>query len=134
MPVVDASVWVSLCHARDRHHKKSKSWLEEKLLDGERLVAPTLLQVEVAAALRRLTGDAKLADDARSSLIEYGRIDLYDLSADRSRRAAEIAAATGVRGADAVYLELAAQRGDILVTWDRQQLDRGRAVARVQTP
>lgn len=134
MPVVDASVWVALCHARDRHHKRSRHWLEEQLLSRERLAAPTLLRVEVAAAIRRLTGDESLATVACAALDEPGWIDFAELTADRSRRASEIAAAAGVRGADAIYLELATQRGDTLVTWDRQQLERGAAVARVETP
>ncbi|MFQ5527113.1 MAG: type II toxin-antitoxin system VapC family toxin [Thermoanaerobaculia bacterium] len=134
MPVVDASVWVALCHAGDRHHERSKRWLEARLLEGERLTAPTLLPVEVAAAVRRLTGDEGLAEAAASSLGKLEAIELFDLDADRSRRAAAIASATGVRGADAVYLELAAHRRDVLVTWDRQQLERGGTVARVETP
>jgi predicted nucleic acid-binding protein len=63
-----------------------------------------------------------------------GLVDLVPLDIERGRRAATIAAATGVRGADAVYLELAVQRGEVLVTWDRQQLDGDARVARVQRP
>lgn len=134
MPVLDASVWVSLCHRADRHHRSSTSWLEDALIDGESLVAPTLLVVEAGAAIRRLTGDEAVAADAVAAIEELGVLELVPLSEDRSRRAAEIAGSTGVRGADAVYLELAAHRGDVLVTWDRQQLERGGAVARVQMP
>ncbi len=134
MPVVDASVWVSVCHARDRHHRKARRWLEARLAEGDRLGAPTLLRVEVAAAVRRLTGERGLADEVLATLDERGWIDFVDLDSARSRNAAEIAAATGVRGADAVYLELAVQRGEALVTLDRQQLERGSAVARVETP
>jgi len=134
MTVVDASVWVALCHAGDRHHERSKAWLEAQLISGERLAAPTLLAVEVAAAVRRLTGEAGLADAAASTLDRFESIDLFALDADRARRAAAIASNGAVRGADAVYLELAAHRGDVLVTWDRQQLERGRAFARVEKP
>ena len=107
--------------------------VEERLLEEERLVAPSLLPVEVAAAVRRLTGDRALATAASSALEEADWIDLYDLTAERAGRAGEIAASTGVQGADAVYLELAVERGEELVTWDRQQLERGRWVARVVT-
>ena len=134
MPVVDASVWVSLCHRGDRHHRRSRRWLEAALGEAEQLAAPTLLRVEVAAAIRRLTGDRGLANEALATLDGDGWVDLVDLDSERSRRAAEIAAATGARGADAVYLELAVQRGVPLVSWDRQQLARGSAVARVETP
>lgn len=134
MPVLDASVWVSLCHRADRHHKSSTAWLEAALTDGVPLVAPSLLLVEVGAAIGRLTGDKAVAAAAVAAIVELGGLEIVPLTEERSRRAAEIAGSTGVRGADAVYLEVAAQRGDVLVTWDRQQLDRGTAAARVETP
>jgi predicted nucleic acid-binding protein len=134
VPVVDASVWVSLCHSGDRYHGKSRRWLENALGKAEQLAAPTLLRVEVAAAIRRLTGDQRLAEEALATLEGHGWVELVDLDSERSRRAAEIASATGARGADAVYLELAVQRRVTLVTWGRQQRARGSAVARVETP
>lgn len=134
MPVVDASVWVSLCHAADTHHRTSKEWLAAQVREGAPLTAPTLLTVEVAAAIRRLTGSEDLAVAAASALELEGLIDLVPLDSERSRRASKIAATESVRGADAVYLELVAQRGDVLVTWDRQHLERGARVARVERP
>lgn len=134
MPVVDASVWVSLCHAGDRFHRRSLDWLETALAAGERLAAPTLLRVEVAAAIRRLTGKEELGAAALVELEESGVVDLVPLDAERSDRAARIALRAAVRGADAVYLELALDRGEPLVTWDRQQLDRGGAVTEVRRP
>ena len=68
------------------------------------------------------------------NLSELGIVALIELTAKRSARAADIAARTVVRGADAVYLELAASHDETLVTWDRQQLERGEAVASVTTP
>ena len=114
--VVDASVWVSLCHSGDGNHARSRRWLELALGQEERVVAPALLRVEVAAAVRRLTGEAGLAREAVATVDDHGWVELVDLDDRRGRRAAEIAAATGVRGADAVYLELAVQRGQVLVT------------------
>jgi predicted nucleic acid-binding protein len=134
VPVVDASVWVSLCHAGDRHHAGCSRWLESVLVAGGDLVAPTLLQVEVAAAIRRLTGDEELALSAVATTAESNVLRLESLTDRRSRHAAEIARLTAVRGADAVYLQLAAERGEVLVTLDRQQLERGSTVARVERP
>ena len=98
------------------------------------LAAPTLLQVEVAAAIRRLTGDEALTSTATATIAEPNLVQLEPLTERRSLHAAEIARVTAVRGADAVYLQLAAERGDVLVTLDRQQLERGSAVARVERP
>ena len=134
MAVVDASVWVSICHQGDVHHTRSRRWLERFLIKGIRMAAPNLIRVEVAAAVRRLTESDEIAADAAATLDSFEALELYDLTAERARRASRIATMTGVRGADAIYLELAADRCEELVTWDRQQLERGRSLARVGTP
>lgn len=134
MPVVDASVWVSLFHQGDRHHRRCAAWLEGVLGEGSPLASPSLLEPEVAAAIRRLTGDESLARGVVEEIERLEIVELVPLTNKRSRRVAEIAAATPVRGADAVYLELAHDRNDILVTIDRQQLERGRQVVRVERP
>ncbi len=134
MAVVDASVYVSIAHGADRHHQRCLRWLGSCLERGESLVAPSLLQVEVAAAVRRLTGERRLAETVVAELRETGVIELVPLDAGRAARAAGIAAAAGVRGADAVYLGLAAELGTPLITLDRRQLERGAGVADVRRP
>lgn len=134
MAVVDASVWVSLLHAGDRFHSRSLRWLERNLVEGSVLVAPTLLEVETAAALRRLTGDEELSGAALELTADLGLLELVPLTADRAARAASLATSTAIRGADAVYLELAEERNDVLVTLDRQQLERGARVVTVREP
>ncbi len=132
MPVVDASVVVALNHGADPQHERCLGWLRGCLERGERLVAPHLLLVEVAAAVRRLTGRPGLARAATAGLQEW--LGFFSLDGARAAAAAQVAAATGVRGADAVYLALAQELGEPLVTLDRQQLERGRAVAEVRRP
>ncbi len=134
MPIVDASVYVSIAHGADRHHQRCIRWLETRLDDDLSLVAPNLLLVEVAAAIRRLTGDPRLAAAVLADLRETALIELVPLTAERADRAASIAAAAGVRGADAVYLALAQELGDTLVTLDRRQLRRGGPFAPVEHP
>ena len=134
MPVIDASVYVSLANAADRHHELCLEWFESSLHVAEPLAAPGLLLVEVTAAIRRLTGSSKLARLVTSDIQEIGRLELYPLTAARSEAAADLAATVGVRGADAVYLALAKELGETLVTLDRQQLDRGRGSVDVRKP
>ena len=134
MPVVDASVWVAINHAADPAHPRCIGWLEAARASGERLLAPTLLVAEVAAAVRRLTGQETLASEVVEKLLTLGVLDLISLDLERSRRASALAAATGVRGADALYLALAQERGDVLVTIDRQQCERGGAIVEIRQP
>lgn len=134
MPVIDASVYVSLANQADRHHDRCIAWFESRLRTTEPLAAPGLLLVEVAAAIRRLTGSSKLARRVVSEIRETERLELYPLTGSRSEAAADLAAMTGVRGADAVYLALAKELEEPLITLDRQQLDRGRSAVKVTRP
>lgn len=134
MPVIDASVYVSLANEADRYHERCLAWFESSLHKADTLSAPGLLLVEVAAAIRRLTDSSKLARQAVLGIQDTEEIELFPLTSKRSEAAAEVAARTGVRGADAVYLALAAELDEPLITLDRQQLDRGRAVVEVRRP
>ena len=132
VPVVDASVVVALHHAADKFHHRCTKWLGEALTHGVALQAPGLLIVEVAAAIRRLTGDEELAAESIRELADW--LQLFPLDHRRAEAAAALAARTGVRGADAVYLALARELREPLVTLDRQQLERGEALVEVQRP
>lgn len=132
MPVVDASVVVALNHAADKFHHRCTEWFREALTRGVDLLAPELLVVEVAAAIRRLTDDEELGAESIRGLSDW--LQLFPLDRRRAEAAAAIAARTGVRGADAVYLGLARELREPLVTLDRQQLQRGGALADVQQP
>lgn len=70
MPVVDASVYVAVANGCDRHHGRFLRWLESSLDQDNLLVAPSLIVVEVAATVRRLTGDQKLADEVAAELVD----------------------------------------------------------------
>jgi len=134
MPVIDASVYVSLANDGDSYHDRCFQWFESSVREQHPMAAPGLLLVEVAASIRRLTGSTKLARRVLSELQEDELIELYPLTAARSEAAAEIAASIGVRGADAVYLALASELGETLITLDRQQLERGKRVVDVTRP
>jgi predicted nucleic acid-binding protein len=133
LPVVDASVWVAYYHEADPAHATCFAWVGAALAQGERLVAPSLVLPEVAAALARL-GGPETAKTAVQHLRSRIGLVLLELDETRALRAADLAITARVRGADAVYLALAQERGDLLISLDRQQRERGSAVARVQSP
>jgi predicted nucleic acid-binding protein len=66
---------------------------------------------------------------ARSAVIE-----LIPVTLPIAERAARIAGEHRIRGCDAVYVALAEQLSEALVTLDRQQLERGAAVVAVRAP
>lgn len=134
MAVVDASVWVSIHFASDRWHAGSIAWLRSALVAGEPLFTPTLALAEVAAAVRRRTGRVELALAAVGELLALETLEIVGVDQNRGRSAAEIAATAGLEGADAVYVALARERSEVLVTFDREQLERGAAVVGVRQP
>jgi len=134
MAVIDASVAVALINAQEQEHASSWAWFEQTRQAGEAIVAPVILLSEVAAALSRGVGDPALARLAASQLARPELVELIPVTLAVAERAVTIAADYRIRGCDAVYVALADLSSDSLITLDRQQLERGAAVATVRKP
>ena len=134
MAVIDASVYIALVNAHEREHASSWAWFEQAKAAEESVIAPVILLAEVAAALSRGMGDPRLAHRVVRQLARSEVIELIQITMPIAERAAEIAAEHRIRGCDAVYVALADQLSDTLVTLDRQQLERGAAVVTVRAP
>ncbi len=134
MAVVDASVYVALLNSNEPGHARSWAWLQKTQEDQEPIHAPVILLAEVAAAISRGTGDSTLAHRAVQGLVRTGVIQLVPVTLPLARRAAAIACEHRIRGCDALYVALADQMEDCLVTLDRQQVERGKAIITVTEP
>jgi len=132
--VVDASVWVSRFVARDAFHTPSRRWLGTVLAAQTIVAAPALLLPEVGGALARQTGRPDLALRALALLQGIPNVRFAFIEAGLARSAAELAAELRLRGADAVYVSLANKLGVPLVTWDKEQWERGAARVETLTP
>jgi len=132
--VVDSSVVVALFLAEDPGHDASRRWFESITLAGTQVAAPSLLLPEVAGSIRRVSGSIDRAMRAARSLVAQDVIRIEPLTNDLAARAAEIAAGVGLRGADAVYVAVAALLQFQLVTLDNQQFERGAAVVDTRRP
>ena len=134
MAVIDASVYVALISTHEKDHASSWAWFEQAQAAHEPIAAPVILLAEVAAALSRGTGDPVLAQRVVQQLKRSGVIELIPVTLVMAERAAIIAADHRIRGCDAVYIALADQLSDCLVTLDRQQLERGAAIVTTREP
>ena len=134
MYVVDASVWVSRFVPGDVNHEPSYHWLEGVVARGDLVAAPALQLVEVAGAISRRTGRPELAAQAVELLEQLPNGRLVTVDALLARLAAGLAGQLHLGGGDALYLALAQRVGFTLVTWDREQLERGGAITPVITP
>ena len=131
---IDANVFVSGAVATDIHHADSQAFLSALRLRPELVYCPTLVLVEAAAAIARPTGDAKLAQRASDLIRWFPNMKLVGLTTARARGAALLAAAHRLRGADTIYVDVAAEFGTTLITWDTEMLQRGAAVVTTMKP
>jgi predicted nucleic acid-binding protein len=98
------------------------------------VVAPTLLLVEVAAAVARAYGNPTPGIAFAQAIRELPNLRWEALDESLAGEAAELAAVHRLRGADAVYGALAHRHGSTLITLDRQQLERLKDVVPVGRP
>ena len=129
--VVDASLWVARLIAQDAFHDLSRQWLDAQRDQGVQFVAPTLLLVEVAAAISRRTGDSELAKKATEALENLPDLRLVEMDQSVVQTAVRAGADLGVRGADALYIAIAQQLTLPMATLDTDQSERGSQVVEI---
>jgi predicted nucleic acid-binding protein len=86
--------------------------------------SPTLLLVEVAAAVARVFDDTERGTQLAAAVRDLPAQSLLTLDRSLADEASAVAAERRLRGADAVYAAIARRSESLLVTRDRQQLER----------
>jgi predicted nucleic acid-binding protein len=132
--VIDASVWVAALLTNDIHHRPSTALLRGLVLRKQQAVTPVLAWAEIAGAIARRTGSSELAKAAVAFLNNQTWLEYVPLDEPLARHAVAIAIAQRLRGADAVYVALASQRDGMLITLDREMLERAPASLTACTP
>lgn len=123
---VDSSVIVSsLLENEPRHKEALKIW--NAVLSGKNVaIIPYSVFVEVVAAVRRRTGSEELAREVANQLMEMEAVFFVGLDDKSAQDAAEIGAKTGVRGMDAIVLQVAQDFGTELITFDEEMMAKAR--------
>ncbi len=134
MFTIDASVHINAVNPGEPGSAASQACLQYLIKQQQAVVSPTLLLVEVAAAAARALDDATLAFElAQAVRLLPGQL-WVPLDEELADEAAYLGAEARLRGADAVYAAVARRFGATLVTRDRQQVERLRAIMPVLTP
>ncbi len=123
MYTLDASVHVSALNPHEPESAASQALLRLFHQRAIPLFCPTLLPVEVAAVSRSMD-DADGALALAALVRDWPNQTLMPLDGAVADRAAGLAARWRLHGADAVYAAVAQQYGTVLITLDRQQLER----------
>ena len=124
---VDSSVIVaSLLPNEPRHNEAYRIW--ESVLSGVNVaIMPYSVFVEVVAAVKRRTGSIELSRAVMRELRRNQNIIFVDLDLKAAEESAEIAVKTGVRGMDAIVIQVAKDFGSEMITFDQEMMEKAKA-------
>lgn len=121
---IDSSVIIaSLLEKEPRHQEALKIW--ESVLSGENIaIMPYSILVEVVAAIRRRTGSEDLAGEVRKEILEIDNLSFVVLDQKAATEASDLAIQTGVRGMDAIVVQVAREFETELITFDEEMIQK----------
>lgn len=132
--IVDASVWVASILDQDIHHSESTAFVRRLIELRQSASVPALAWPEISGAVSRRAGDAERGIKVAEFLAAQSWISSFPLDSMLARDAMRIAAGQRIRGADAVYVALAATRRLALITLDAEMLERAPAGVECLSP
>ena len=121
--VLDASVWVARLVSEDVFYEPVKKWMSERIEAEDQFLAPSLLLAEVGGAISRRTSSS-LGLEAVGQLQNLSSLQLIEMEHSLIQEAARLAADLGLRGADSVYVAVAARLAVPLATLDTEQREK----------
>jgi predicted nucleic acid-binding protein len=130
---IDSSVFVAAFRKREEKHKECKRLLE-MIVEGEYIaVEPYTVLVEVVAAIRRRTQDKYFAKEVKQNLVEISSIHFLEVFKHRAEKASTIAIETGVKGMDAIVIQIAKEMESYLVSLDKEIVEKAEGIVKVKT-
>jgi len=125
---IDSSVIISsLLPNEKRHEEACQIW--SKVLSGETpAVMPCSILVEVVAAIRRRTGSELLAVEVQKALESMDSVSFVMLDSRAAAKACRVATKTGLRGMDALVVQVAKEYKAELISFDNEMLQKAAAV------
>ena len=91
------------------------------------VIMPISILVEVVAAIKRRTGSEELAVAIKKELINTDNVSFVILD-DAAMEAADIAAKIGLRGMDAIVVQVAKEFNAELISFDEEMMKKAKAV------
>ena len=131
---LDSSIIVAALRKQEEWHKQCRSLLE-KVKDAQYIaIQPYTVLVEVVAAVERRTGSQHLARRVKELLQSIDALNFVELEAVRANAASDIASRTGLRGMDAIVVQVAVEFAASLVTLDSEMLEKTKSVVNARSP
>ena len=125
---IDSSVIISsLLENEPRHAEALRIW-EAVIAGRDVAIMPYSVFVEVAAAIRRRTSSEELAHKVKSELLAIENVSFVVLDQKAAEEAADLAIRTGVRGMDALVIQVAQEFATELITFDDEMMKKSQPI------
>lgn len=125
---IDSSVIISSLLKNEQRHNEALTIWEDVLKGKSFVINPFSVLVEVVSAIRRRTGMVSLARKVKEELMDTENLSFVILSDKSAIEASEIAARTGLRGMDALVVQVAREYGAELVSFDEEMIKKAKVI------
>ena len=125
---VDSSIIISSLLPAEKRHEEARSIWDKVLAGDYAAVMPYSVLVEVVAAIRRRTGSELLANEMQKTLEGMETVSFVMLDGRSAAGACRIAAKTGLRGMDALVVQVAKEYKAELLTFDEEMRQKATVV------
>jgi len=125
---VDSSVIISSLLKNEARHKEALAIWEGILKGKSFAIMPLSILVEVVAAIKRRTGSEELAVAIKKELVSTNNVSFVILDDKAAIEAADIAAKTGLRGMDAIVVQVAKEFDTELISFDEEMMKKAKVV------
>lgn len=132
--VIDSNIFVSSLDPKDIFHSECYPIFERVLNLDIEAFCPALVLVETTCVLRRRTSSEDIAQNIYKSLSQLPSVTWLDITIAVAERACMLGAKTGLKGGDAIVLQVAEQYGIPLITKDKEMKDKAPASVLVFEP
>ncbi|MGQ9626372.1 MAG: type II toxin-antitoxin system VapC family toxin [Anaerolineae bacterium] len=117
--VIDSNIFVSSLDPKDIFHSECYPIFEKILSSEIQALCPAIVLVETTCIIRRRTNSEGIAVAVYKNLAQLPFINWLDITLDVAERACMLGSKTGLRGGDAIVLQVAEQHGIPLLTKDK---------------
>lgn len=130
---MDSSVLVSAFVKRDESRPEALTIIEKMFSGQYRVTTSATVFVEVCGAIARRAGADK-AVSVKNQLLRWESMNFIgysELNGKRRREAAELATALGLKGMDAIVVQVAKERKAALITFDEEMAEKAKSAVNV---
>ena len=129
---LDSSVIVAALQKQESRHRECRDLLEKVQRASHTVLESVIVPVEVSAAIRRRTGSESLTREVWQHFLRLPSFLFVELTWSRMESAISIAEKTGLRGMDAIVVQVAEETGATLVTLDDEMAERSKGIVDVR--